>query len=104
MVITRCFNNLLPHFLSLFPKWINKNFLIFFSCDQDLTGEKSDKFFKLPAKNDSMAKDLLVSRLRRDPDAKKLPLYPNGWFRILESWELGLERVKYVAALGNLSM
>nr|XP_018896278.1 PREDICTED: cholesterol 7-desaturase-like isoform X1 [Bemisia tabaci] len=67
----------------------------------DLTGEKSDKFFKLPAKNDSMAKDLLVSRLRRDPNAKKFPLYPNGWFRILESWELGLERVKYVAALGE---
>lgn len=29
------------------------------------------------------------------------PVYPNGWFALLESDQIGIEQVKYVTALGN---
>ena len=28
------------------------------------------------------------------------PVYPNGWFRLLDSWQLGVGEVKEVTALG----
>ncbi|XP_018896366.2 cholesterol 7-desaturase nvd-like [Bemisia tabaci] len=67
----------------------------------DLTGEKSDKYFRLPAKNDAMAKEHFRSRLQQERGSGKLPIYPNGWFGILESSEIGRNEVKYVTALGE---
>lgn len=29
------------------------------------------------------------------------PVYPNGWFALLDSDQVGVEQVKYVTALGN---
>ncbi|XP_072159186.1 probable cytochrome P450 313a1 [Bemisia tabaci] len=66
----------------------------------DLTGAKGDKYFKLPAKNDAMAKEHLKGRLQRK-SGKSIPVYPNGWFGILESSEIGRNEVKYVMALAQ---
>nr|XP_018896366.1 PREDICTED: cholesterol 7-desaturase-like [Bemisia tabaci] len=67
----------------------------------DLTGERSDRYFRLPAKNDAMAKEHFRSRLQQERGSGKLPIYPNGWFGILESSEIGRNEVKYVTALGE---
>nr|XP_018900246.1 PREDICTED: cholesterol 7-desaturase-like isoform X3 [Bemisia tabaci] len=64
----------------------------------DLTGAKGDKYFKLPAKNEAMAIEHLKGRLQRK-SGKSIPVYPNGWFGILESSEIGRNEVKYVMAL-----
>ncbi|CAH0385433.1 unnamed protein product [Bemisia tabaci] len=67
----------------------------------DLTGNKSDKHFQLPAKSEAMAKEQLLSRLRNISAKQKLPLYPNGWFGLMESSEIGFDQMKHVSALGE---
>lgn len=79
-------------------------FSLGFSYDKDLTGERSDKYFRLPAKNDAMAKEHFRSRLQQERGSGKLPIYPNGWFGILESSEIGRNEVKNVTALGKFSI
>nr|XP_018897065.1 PREDICTED: cholesterol 7-desaturase-like [Bemisia tabaci] len=71
---------------------------------QDLSGIDGDAHFKLESESRNFGlstKRRLINRLRTDSRFSNLPLYPNGWFCLLESASLRNNKVKYVSALGE---
>lgn len=71
---------------------------------QDLSGLGGYIHFNLESKVIGLStKKRLINRFRADSRLAKLPLYPNGWFHLLESASLGKNEAKYVSALGKSS-
>lgn len=44
---------------------------------------------------------LIRSMMRLRKEGTLPPVYPNGWFALLDSDQVDVEQVKYVTALGN---
>jgi cholesterol 7-dehydrogenase len=73
---------------------------------QDLSGVGYDHLLKggglSLAQRKGRTKRQLVQEIRRLRKVGNVPpVYPNGWFCLLESTELAAGEVKHVAALGN---
>lgn len=45
--------------------------------------------------------NLIRSMMKLRKKGSLPPVYPNGWFALLDSDQISIEQVKYVTALGN---
>nr|XP_018897040.1 PREDICTED: cholesterol 7-desaturase-like [Bemisia tabaci] len=68
----------------------------------DLSGIEGDAHFNLESRHIGLStKKRLINRLRTDSKTANVPIYPNGWFCLLESASLRKNEVKYISALGE---
>lgn len=47
---------------------------------------------------------LIRSLMKHRKKGELPPIYPNGWFALLDSDQINVEQVKYITALGNYFM